>query len=198
MSKFRILAFVSMFILTSMINKAEAQTQRFDIPLLSNTQKEQIKKLEGEKLPHLKPRVLAQPTPLEIPAPPVPQVKTEIGYKGDFIKIYKAAGQKYGIDWQVLAAIHKVETGQSGDTSKQSNRGATGPMQFIPSTFRAYAIDGDGDGQARINSVYDSIFTAANYLAVNKAQGGSIDFALFRYNHSSKYVNHVKFLASQM
>jgi membrane-bound lytic murein transglycosylase B len=70
-------------------------------------------------------------------------------------------------------------------------------MQFIPSTFRAYAVDGDGDGAKNINNVYDAIFTAANYLATNK-QEKDMTFALFRYNHGTSYVNKVKGMAASL
>jgi len=185
-----------------MVNQAEAQTQRFDMPLLSEAQKEQIKKLAELKLP--RPQVLVQVSLPEIPKPEKQQQISsknkpeKTSFKGDFHEIYKQAAGKYGLDWHILAAIHKIETGQSGDTLRKSNCGATGPMQFIPSTFKAYAVDGNGDGVKDIGSVYDSIFTAANYLSANIADGGNIDFAIYRYNHSTKYVNEVKFLASQI
>lgn len=43
--------------------------------------------------------------------------------------------------------------------------GAMGQLQFIPSTFTAYAIDADGDGRRDIwNSLPDVFGSAANYL----------------------------------
>jgi len=116
-------------------------------------------------------------------------------FKADFYDVYKNAASQYGLEWQILAAVHKVETGQSGDTGRKSSQVATGPMQFIPSTFRAYGVDGNGDGIKDINNVHDTIFSAANYLRAN-VKGGDITPALFRYNHSSSYVNKVKNLAS--
>ncbi len=44
--------------------------------------------------------------------------------------------------------------------------GAFGNFQFMPTTFQAYGVDGDGDGKIDIvNSVPDAIFSAANYLS---------------------------------
>ncbi len=114
---------------------------------------------------------------------------------GSFDALYQAAGSQFGVPWQILAAVHSVESGQSGDTSRSSYAGATGPMQFLPSTFRAYAVDGNGDGTASIYSVADSIFTAARYVSANIASTGSLDGALLRYNHSWSYVNKVLAIA---
>lgn len=44
--------------------------------------------------------------------------------------------------------------------------GAMGHTQFIPSSFEAYAVDGDGDGRRDIwNSIPDVMASTANYLA---------------------------------
>lgn len=43
--------------------------------------------------------------------------------------------------------------------------GAVGHMQFMPSTWLAYAVDGDGDGRIDLrNSLADALHSAANYL----------------------------------
>lgn len=44
--------------------------------------------------------------------------------------------------------------------------GAVGNMQFMPSTYRAHAVDGDGDGRADLwRSIPDALASAANYLS---------------------------------
>jgi membrane-bound lytic murein transglycosylase B len=65
-----------------------------------------------------------------------------------------------------------------------STAGAQGPMQFIPSTWRAYGLGGD------IRDPHDAIIGAANYL---RASGGRSNLrrALFAYNHSTLYVDAV-------
>lgn len=109
--------------------------------------------------------------------------------------LYAAAEAKYGVPRQILAAVHMVESGQSLDTTRSSYAGAQGPMQFMPSTFRAYAQDGDGDGIKNIYDVHDAVYTAAKYLAANGAASGRVTAALYRYNHSTSYVYHVLSIA---
>jgi len=106
-----------------------------------------------------------------------------------FDSIYIAAGNAYGVDPILLRAIHYVETGCSGSTTRSSHMGATGPMQFLPSTFARYGVDGNGDGFKDIHNVEDAIFSAANYL---KACGyPNIQKALWGYNPSQAYYNKV-------
>ena len=109
----------------------------------------------------------------------------------NFYDIYLQAEKKYGVPSQILAAVHYVETRQSGDTKIESTAGALGPMQFMPNTFNAYAQDGDGDGVKSIFNVSDAIFSAANNLAANGATKGKMYEALFNYNHSDEYVKKV-------
>lgn len=115
-----------------------------------------------------------------------------------FKGLYQAAASRYGIPWQVLAAVHYVETGSSDSTSETSYAGATGPMQFMPGTWRAYAVDGDGDGSADITNVNDAVYGAANLLAAGGAAEGNVDAALFNYNHSQRYVDTVKEVAGSI
>jgi membrane-bound lytic murein transglycosylase B len=113
----------------------------------------------------------------------------------DLQALYNAAGARFGVNPAILAAVHMVESGQRGDTTVSSYAGAQGPMQFMPSTFRAYAVDGDGDGVANIYDVHDAMFSASKYLAANGAASGNITNALFRYNRSMAYVNKVLIIA---
>ncbi|OGD56906.1 hypothetical protein A2V71_04120 [Candidatus Berkelbacteria bacterium RBG_13_40_8] len=116
----------------------------------------------------------------------------------DFRPIYQAAGARFGIPWQLIEAVHEVESGKSGSTTKRSYAGAQGPMQFMPGTWRTYAVDGDGDGSADATNVVDAIYGAANLLASSGAADGDIDGALFNYNHAQWYVNKVKAIAYEI
>lgn len=68
---------------------------------------------------------------------------------------------------QLLDALMILEEGHiTVDKMKGSWAGAMGQTQFMPSTFRAYAIDGDGDGKINVwESKADAFASAANYLS---------------------------------
>lgn len=111
------------------------------------------------------------------------------------IPIYQAAGIEYQVPWQVLAAINEIET-DYGRNLSVSTAGAVGWMQFLPSTFKRYAVDANGDGVADPYNPVDAIFTAARYL---HAAGASTNLAqaIFAYNHADWYVNEVLALAGR-
>src|SRR3954468_20795286 len=114
-----------------------------------------------------------------------------------YLRLYRAAASTCrGLPWTVLAAIGTVETGNGANTST-SSKGAMGPMQFLPSTFAAYAVDGDGDGVANIQDPADAIYSAARYLcAWGAGLGGQwLYAAIFAYNHADWYVREVIRLA---
>ena len=113
------------------------------------------------------------------------------GLKPDYAALYLAAQRATGTPWQLIAAVHKVETGQSGNTSRTSSAGAEGPMQFMPGTFNRYALDGDGNGTKDITNVSDAVYTAGRYLAAGGAARGAYGSALYNYNHSWTYVSTV-------
>ena len=106
---------------------------------------------------------------------------------------WQRAGATYGIPWQVLAAINKVES-NFGRNMGPSSAGAIGWMQFMPSTWERWGMDADGDGIADPWNPQDAIFAAARYLA---AAGGRTDISrgVFAYNHAQWYVDEVLGLA---
>lgn len=115
----------------------------------------------------------------------------------ELIELYQAASETCeGLDWTVLAAIHKVETGFAQGQAT-SSAGAQGPMQFMPGTFASYGIDGNGDGRTNVNDVEDAVFSAANLLCANGAgDPARLATAIWNYNHSDEYVAQVLSLAA--
>jgi murein DD-endopeptidase MepM/ murein hydrolase activator NlpD len=106
---------------------------------------------------------------------------------------WQQAGATYGVPWQVLAAINKVES-NFGRNMGPSSAGAIGWMQFMPSTWQRWGMDADGDGIADPWNPQDAIFAAGRYLA---AAGGRTDIsrAIFAYNHAQWYVDEILGLA---
>ena len=51
---------------------------------------------------------------------------------------------------------------------KGSYAGALGIGQFIPSSYRQYAVDGDGDGVRNLWQINDALASVANYLSRHK------------------------------
>ncbi len=128
------------------------------------------------------------------------QVVSAVSYRDPevFRPIYMDAGARFGIPWQLIEAVHEVESGKSGSTAKRSYAGAQGPMQFMPGTWRAYGVDGDGDGVTDVCNVVDAIYGGAHLLARSGADEGDIDGALFNYNHAMWYVEKVKKIAYEI
>jgi lytic murein transglycosylase len=67
---------------------------------------------------------------------------------------------------ELLAALHLLSGGDIPSARLRGSwAGAFGHMQFMPSTFRGYAVDFDGDGRRDpIGSVADALASAANKL----------------------------------
>ncbi|HEX9909767.1 MAG TPA: lytic murein transglycosylase, partial [Desulfatiglandales bacterium] len=68
---------------------------------------------------------------------------------------------------ELLYALRIIDRGHiSPDKMVGSWAGATGQLQFMPSTFYSYAVDYNGDGRMDIwNNLEDIFASAANYLS---------------------------------
>jgi membrane-bound lytic murein transglycosylase B len=92
-----------------------------------------------------------------------------------------------------VASIPDSDGGRwDGDTAWDR---AVGPMQFIPTTWRSLGRDGNGDGVADPNNLFDSTVSAAAYLCLS-VDGSLSDpavlrQAIFNYNHSWPYVDTI-------
>lgn len=91
-----------------------------------------------------------------------------------------------------IAAIGDTDGGaHDGDTTWDR---AVGPMQFIPSTWRVWASDGNRDGIGDPNNVYDATLAAGRYLCAagrNLATSDGLRRAVLAYNHSEHYLQVV-------
>jgi Transglycosylase SLT domain len=110
-----------------------------------------------------------------------------------------------GLHWEVLAAIGTIESdnGRSharGVHQGKNRKGAEGPMQFEPATFREYAVRADRSARLTPYDPQDAIFTAARMLCADGARGGTrkgLRGAIFAYNHAQWYVRDVLALAAR-
>ena len=66
---------------------------------------------------------------------------------GYLIPIYEEAGRRYDVPWRVLAAINLIET-DYGRNLGVSSSGAVGWMQFMPETWRQWAVDPTATGNS--------------------------------------------------
>ncbi|MET8484314.1 lytic murein transglycosylase [Streptomyces tendae] len=72
---------------------------------------------------------------------------------------------------------------------------AVGPMQFLPSTWARWGADGNGDGRADPNNVFDAALAAGHYLCAGDRDLGraaDLDRAVLSYNNSRTYLELVR------
>ncbi len=104
-----------------------------------------------------------------------------------YLALYRAAADRFGLDWTVLAAVGEVETnhGRNANGCAPNGAGARGPMQFLPPTF-THAARLAGIAKPDICDPADAIPAAAAYLRSN---GAPDDWwrALYRYNPADWY-----------
>jgi hypothetical protein len=126
------------------------------------------------------------------------------------------------LTWPVLAGIGRVESdhARNGDVTPSGevlhpiygpalngNNGmalikspdgtwtrAVGPMQFLPSTWTRWGADGNGDGRADPQNIFDATLTAGRYLCAGSGDlstSTGLHAALLRYNPSEQYADTV-------
>ena len=125
-------------------------------------------------------------------APNQPQPTSVTDIPPDYLALYQQAGLAYGVPWQLLAAIGKVESdhGRNPSAYHPNEAGAEGPMQFIPASWARYRW-ASGNPNPDINNPRDAIFAAAEYLRVAGAPQDIPD-AIYAYNHAWWYVDMVQ------
>ena len=124
-------------------------------------------------------RSCCRPEPAEAPFLPVRERSYE-----ELQALWLRAGAAYGIPWQVLAAINKIES-NFGRNMGPSSAGAVGWMQFMPDTWLRWGTDADGDGIADPWNPEDAVFAAARYLAAAGGAHRHLARAVFAYNHAA-------------
>ena len=104
-----------------------------------------------------------------------------------YLALYQQAAARFGLDWEVLAAVGRVETnhGRNASGCAPNAAGARGPMQFLSATF-AHAARLAGIAHPDICDPADAIPAAAAYLQSNGAPG-DWQHALYRYNPADWY-----------
>ena len=145
--------------------------------------------LPSAEAPNATGSILLPPGAWEAAFLPAPELSYE-----ELQQLWLRAGAAYGIPWQVLAAINKIES-NFGRNMGPSSAGAVGWMQFMPDTWLRWGMDGNRDGIADPWNPEDAIHSAARYLA---AANGRTDIsrAIFAYNHAQWYVDDVLQLAA--
>jgi membrane-bound lytic murein transglycosylase B len=161
---------------------APSTVRPFDAPVKPKTKKKKGKKRR-------RPPVRTQTPP---PPPPPPASTADI--PSGYLKLYKAAGTRYGVDWRILAAIGKNESdhGRSKAPGVTSGRNyadcCSGPMQMCTvkscgNTWGYYAVDGDNDGVRSVYDPADSIYAAGALVRDLKAiVGSNTKLVLAAYN----------------
>jgi hypothetical protein len=123
------------------------------------------------------------------------------GRPANYLQLFQASAASYcpGLSWTVLAAIGQIESAD-GQNMGPSTAGALGPMQFLPSTWATWGIDGFGDtGAPDILNPFDAVPSAARLLCADGATSGGagLQQAIFDYNHATWYVDEVLTLAAE-
>jgi hypothetical protein len=104
------------------------------------------------------------------------------------LRLYRAAGRRFDIDWAFLASIGAQECNH-GSCAGDNGFGCAGPMQIAvrrrspcspgngPTLWEHYGVDADHDGHTNPDDPADAVFTAARVLRQAKhapPAGGSL------------------------
>ena len=101
------------------------------------------------------------------------------------------------LDGKGFASIPDTDGGAlDGDTTWDR---AVGPMQFIPSTWKSYGADGNGDGVKDPHNIDDAALAAGRYLCASGGMdsAGGWRNAVIGYNRSEQYLADVARVANE-
>lgn len=91
----------------------------------------------------------------------------------DYDALFQAAGSRYGVDPDLLAAVARTESGM--DPTAVSSAGAQGLMQLMPGTAAGLGVTDPFDPAQAVDG-------AARLLRSHLDRFGSVDLALAAYN----------------
>lgn len=80
---------------------------------------------------------------------------------------------------------------------KSSWAGAIGIPQFLPTSYLAFGVDGNNDGEIDLFNLEDALCSIANYLAKHEWKKDKSK-AIYAYNHSWNYVRGVEAYAKKL
>ncbi|MGF1241131.1 lytic murein transglycosylase [Streptomyces sp. 2-6] len=98
------------------------------------------------------------------------------------------------LDGRGFAMIRDTDGGRY-DGDRVYDR-AVGPMQFLPSTWGRWGADGNGDGRADPDNVFDAALAAGHYLCAGDRdlrRAADLDRAVLSYNDSRAYLELVRY-----
>jgi hypothetical protein len=107
----------------------------------------------------------------------------------DYMKAFQDASGRYDLGqsgvW-ALAAVARVES-DFGKGMNAEQLASRGPLGITEDNWKAYAVDGDGDGKVKRESPADSAATLARMIWA----AGDLRAGLFQHNHAEWYVDSV-------
>jgi cell wall-associated NlpC family hydrolase len=123
--------------------------------------------------------------------PPLPSSEALSGIPPTYLDLYQgAASTCSGLPWTILAGIGEVASDHGRHIP--SGTGTAGPMQFDPTTFAIYGVDGNGDGVTDPSEPADAVYSLANLLCDNGAKNGAdLQAAIGAYNNAPGFVQDV-------
>lgn len=117
------------------------------------------------------------------------------GVLSPFDNLFKAAAEKYGWDWKLLAAISFKES--HFNPSALGGGGAFGLMQFMPSIGRKYGVSITSTPQQQINAGMKLLYNAYSSWSSIPSNEQRIKFTLASYNAGKAHIDDAQRLAKK-